>query len=749
MAAIIALCVALSICDIAAAADTDPLYLQSPFDEITLDDNNNNAVLKVKPLNLPGRKVPAPANRSGDLEIELIEQAGQTFAVAWGAVVKVRLFEELVLAEAQQRVQEGRFDEAYAYFRFLEAKTPPVAGLKDAIELCLWTQIGASFKAGRQDEAMALLAELSGRNPQRTGLPKAYERVSIELAKSRIAEGNFRAARKLLNNLAERYPDTKTTSVAEFETMLKDKAAALLAQAKTDLAAGRFREAHEAAGKMLETWPAIEEGKQLAAEVHQKYPLLSVGVISPLVAAPAKPTDDWATVRAGRLLGQPLAELASDGTYSSSFGELSHPKGNTAQVALKLKEGLKWQEPARNLSTQDIVRALLEAVTPKTPGYDESFAKVLAGVEVGTEGEVRALFLRPQLKGEAWLQRALPGYGPYKLANVTPQQVSYLQQAAYFGAEQTPAGGVQPSEIIERTYPDSVAAVQALRRGEVNMVDRVSPWDLRRIMSGDEFTVEQYALPRVSVLLLNPRRPQLASRTLRRAILYAIDRESILHRGLLTGQTIAGCEVVSGPFPKLPAADEARPSGYDSQVEVRPYDPAVASVLVAVAVQETAASAAPTSKSLTLAYPVEPIARVACESISRQLELVGLQVKLKEISAGQTAGEDYDLLLTELVMQEPSVDAWRLLGPGGMSGECSSTMLLALRSLEQAKDAKQAASRLQEVHRVAAAELPVIPLWQLVNHFAYHKSVKGVPPHPFGLYQDIEHWQVELRVPSE
>src|SRR3982751_974836 len=124
------------------AKDTDPLYLQSPFDEITLDDNNNNAVLKVLPLNLSGRKVPAPADRKGDLEIELIEQAGQQFAVAWGAVVKVRLFEELVLAEANERVQEGRFDEAYAYFRFLESKTPPVAGLKDAIEGCLWTQIG-------------------------------------------------------------------------------------------------------------------------------------------------------------------------------------------------------------------------------------------------------------------------------------------------------------------------------------------------------------------------------------------------------------------------------------------------------------------------------------------------------------------------------------------------------------------------------------------------------------------------------
>ena len=732
------------------AQNSDPIYLRSPFDEITLDENNNNAVLKVQPLKLPGRKVPAPADRKGDLEIELVDQAGQQFAVAWGAVVKVRLFEELVLAEANERVQEGRFDEAYAYFRFLESKTPPVAGLKDAIEGCLWTQIGVSFKAGRQDEAMALLAELSNRNPQRTGLAKAYERVSIELAKSRIADENYRAARKLLARLAERYPETKETSVAEFETMLKAKAAALLTQSKADLAAGKLREAHEAATKMLEVWPTIDEGKQLAAEVHQKFPLLSVGVISPLAAAPTKPGDDWAAVRVGPLLGRSLTESAeggNPGAYASPFGELSRPKGKANQVALKLKEGLKWQEPPRNLSSQDVIRALFAAATPNTPEYDEPFAKVLAGVEVGTEGEVNVEFRHAQLRGEAWLQRPLPGCGPYKIATTSPQLVSYLRQATQFGGEAT--SGVQPSEIIERTYLDSAAAIQALRRGEINMVDRISPWDLPRISSGEEFIVEPYALPRVSVLVPNPHRPLLANRTLRRAILFAIDRESILRHGLLTEQTIAGCEVVSGPFPKPTSKEDPRGAGYNAEVEVRPYDPAVASVLVAVALQEASATSASPAPSITLAFPADPMARIACESIARQLQLAGLQVKLQEVPSGQTAGDGYDLLYQELVMQEPLVDAWRLLGPGGITGQCSAAMLLALRSLEGAKDVKQATLRLEEVHRVAAAELPVIPLWQLVNHFAYHKSVKGVPQRPNYLYQGIQQWQVELRVPSE
>ena len=52
---------------IASAPAAEPLYRQAPFDELKLDETNNNALLKVKPLNLPGRKVPAPGVRNSRL----------------------------------------------------------------------------------------------------------------------------------------------------------------------------------------------------------------------------------------------------------------------------------------------------------------------------------------------------------------------------------------------------------------------------------------------------------------------------------------------------------------------------------------------------------------------------------------------------------------------------------------------------------------------------------------------------------
>jgi hypothetical protein len=149
-----------------------------------------------------------------------------------------------------------------------------------------------------------------------------------------------------------------------------------------------------------------------------------------------------------------------------------------------------------------------------------------------------------------------------------------------------------------------------------------------------------------------------------------------------------------------------------------------------------------------LAYPAEPIARAACQSIARQLKLLNLQVTLKETRPGEPAG-DYDLLYAELVIREPAVDAWQVLGPGGIAGSCSPAMLLALRAVEAAPGKPEAAAKLQAVHRLAAAELPVIPLWQLAEHFAVHASVQGVAERPGSLYEGVEKWQADLRVLAE
>ena len=588
---------------------------------------------------------------------------------------------------------------------------------------------------------------LYSRNPARPGVSTAYERVTGELVKQHLVGGRYAAARGLLKNLGDRYPATKATMVASYEGQLTQQATELLAQATAAKAAGKPREAHEAVQKAIAMWPTQPGASELASALHQDYPVVTVGVIAPLASPTSRRIDDWAASRTGRLLVTPLVERSDAAEDASPLGEIAVSE-DRRQAILKLAGEARWAIPPRKVTGQDVVRCLWAAADPEDAHYDAAWAGVFGGA-VAREGEVLIDLVRPQPVPTAWLARQLwweggpPACGPFQLDSRTGDVCRYVRQSSSFAAT-----GIKLAEIVERSIPNSSAALAALRRGEISLIDRLSPWDVTAASATGGISVRRYVAPTVHVLIPNPARPLVQSRVMRRAILYGIDRQGILRRGLIGGQELAGCEVVSGPFPRG-AAGERYAYAYDLKIEPRPYEPGTGLVLAQLAASEVLGqgkAAAP----LVLGFPADPVARAACQSIARQLKVLNLPVTLKEAKPGELpALADCDLLYAELSIHEPVVDAWRLLGPGGLTGSCSPAMLLALRQVEAAPSRQEAAEKLKDVHRIAAIELPVIPLWQLAEHFAVHASVQGVADRPGSLYEGVENWQAELRIPSE
>src|SRR5207237_6324319 len=97
----------------------------------------------------------------------------------------------------------------------------------------------------------------------------------------------------------------------------------------------------------------------------------------------------------------------------------------------------------------------------------------------------------------------------------------------------------------------------------------------------------------------------------------------------------------------------------------------------------------------------------------------------------------------ELTIGEPVTDARAILGPNGLAGDIQSPYLdAALRDLDAATNWKDVRTRLAELHEIANHELPVIPLWQTVNYFAYRASVRGIDESPVALYQNIAAWSL-------
>lgn len=727
-----------------------PVYEREPFDEVTLDDVNDRAVLLVKPLTLAERKPLTPEGQKGDLEVELLDRPGEKFALSWQAVVRVRLFEQLVLAEIDANLTAGKFEEAQAGLRFLERTQPKFPGLSEAVERFLLDQTTAAYRGKRLDEALALAVELARRNPQQPRLATIYERVTLDLAQQSLNQQAYRRARGLLGNLKKRFPQTGPAAAAPLEAKLQELASAALAEANAAATAQNWESAQAAVRKALDLQPAIAGGAELAARIFAKHPVLEVGVIGGLPAKLSAEAFDADLLDAGirrlrPLVSPPAAELASlpDGGlgYRSAWGAWQTVSGREATLQLT---GSTAAEFVQQLRLAGPLAAPVSAIRARTAN------------SVTWEWE------SPRLRPEAWLGITLSTLptqptGDDVGAPLAPQPVGpFRAQLTPSGelrlARTAPAAVEAPQAVVEKSYRDAASALAALRRGEIQVLERLPPWEVARARKMPDLRLSAYAAPTVHLLLPNPKRPLSARREFRRALLYALDREAILTEGILSGQPSSGCELLSGLFPRS-GDGEPWSAAFHPDLRPRGYDPAVAAVLLELARSDPANPAGTggggTSPplALTLDHPDEPVARAACLSIQRQWRRIGVEATLRPRKPGEPS--DGDVRYVQLVVTEPLVDAYRLFGSGGAVGDVGP---LVQEKLEQAlaeSDAAGANSRLRELQALVAQELPILPLWQTVDHFVQHASVTLPAGKPLRLYEQLDQWRLAWRPPLE
>ena len=771
-------------------AAQERLFEQDPFDQITLDGANQNAVLKVKPLALPGgRRLPERLPRRGTLQVRLLDDPAKLYEVAWQSVVKVELFEQMVLQKAVALVEAKEFDQAYDYFQFLEANDPELPGLGEAMQEYLFQEAAALYQQQEYDGALARLRELYRRNPKRPKLDTSLGATTEKLVEQYLAREDYRAARILLGNLAAWFPQHPV--VVEREEALKQRAAALLAEARSATEGGDLRQAAQLTDRLIEVWPALPGARELAVSIHQKYPRVVVGVNLPAADTQPGGLSDWAARRSARLVYRTLTEFVGPGSeggkYSCPMGELTI-EALQRRITLRIQPDLRWSSGEATLTGYDVSRRLLAMANPQDAAYRPAWGELLSGVAVAGVYQVDVQMRRSHVRPDALLQTILVPYptaaassgpplgnGPYVVGPRTADETRYLANARYSATR--PTFGrcpTQPQEIIERCYARGSRAIQALRDGRIQVLDRLDPWEVEAVRRDENLVVDFYAMPLVHCLIPNMRRLLTADRTFRRALVYGINRQAILDQ-LLGGAKLPGCEVLGGPFPARLSLDDPISYARDPAIEPRVYEPRLAIALAEVGRREVQAaqdkavrgqgsgvrgqgaefsiqhSAFSIHHPLVLAHPPHQLARLACTSIQRQLELIGVAVELRELAGGgpPQIPADVDLLYAELAMWEPLVDAPRLLGEDGMAAGCSPYMNLALRQLRQAADWQQVRKILHRVDRLAHDEVAVVPLWQLTEHFAYRKSLQGIGTRPAALYQNVEQWQRAFQYPAE
>lgn len=759
--------------DAPAAAVPKPAAVQrlldrTPFDRVVLNAANGGTTLDVLTLTLPQRPLDAMPT-TGSLKVRLLNRPTEEFEVDWANIAQVRIFEQVLLDEAERLTRAGKFDDAYDYYLHLEKDFPALPTLKTSVCDYLRLNAVALSQSNENDRALALLMTLYQREPTYAALPEAVEKVAGAIIQSYLKQGDFAAARQVLELWQTQFQNVAAQAAANWQIRFQSAAGRQVAEANSLIGQKQYIPARKAVGRALAIWPSLPASKETLARIDREFPYVTVGVLETSPNVPMRRIDDWASLRTSRLTQRLLAEEfdfgADGGAYRSPFGEWSVDESGRE---LTLKCAAAAAAGNNPMAAADaIARFILASATPGSASFRSDVASLVDGVSIVASNSVRLHLKRVHVRPESVFQLPMPaggnvvdpsvGAGAFAVADFTPQQV-------VFAAKTTVSGVGGPQAIVEQTLPNDEAAIAALMNGDVDVLDRVPPWHLARLRTMKDIRIGIYKLPTVHVLIPNLKQPLLAKREFRRALCYGIDRKWIVGRALLGGVSLPGFEPISGPFPSGTSLSDPIRYGYNNQIQPRSFEPRLAAILATVAwasVQnppekdKPAGDKSATAKKsaepvdtalpeLVLAYPHDAVAKVACQSIKAQLVREGIPIKLREFTADELiAGKvECDLRYAELTVNEPLADAARLFGPQGIVSETDSAVLAtALRNLDVAANWKDVRGRLAEIHEIVNHELPVLPLWQTVNYFAYRTSVRGITESPVTLYQDVEQWQ--------
>ena len=782
-----------------AAELPERLLDRQPFDRITLNAANDNAVIETVLLDLPERRVPNPLPESGELSIRRLSHPSVPYKVDWSAIEKIEFFEQILLSEGERLTTEGKFPEAFEYLAFLATNYPKLEGLEAAMQSHLWREASAEYAAGKPDLAWPVLHALYLRNPKYPRLVNAVHSVSDDLVGARLKEKNYTAARSFLDMLEQTFPDLPLPNIERWRERFRADAEAQLAKAREALAEQKFSEAREAVTYARSIYPAVQGGEEVWKEIQGTAPEIRVGVSQAGDAPALLQTPNWAAARVGDLVSPRLLHIvdfgAEGGIYAFPLGEV-----RTSADGLTTTLRISPAGYSKGLSPATLALRLVEMASAE-PQRQEDFAALVENVSVVDGRDVQIKWRQPHIRPEALLQIPLRGLttaerGP-GLWFETQQEDDQKQERRYQRTGAGATGGGEPRYIVERLFNEDEAAIDALIRGDVDVLDRVPPWQIARMQGAAGITLEKYRIPTIHMLIPNFKKPLLQSREFRRAISYGIDAENIVRDLLLGGQEQPGFRTLSGPFPAGVSLHDPVGYAYNGDVQPRPYEPRLASLLAVAArtalakleadrkaakeaaqlnanakdrasekattadddkgekkspsspaqsAENPAEAKAPPPPPLVLAHSTDPIARLSCQSIKLQLDQVGIPIKLAEFAAASPPPKlSYDLLYAELAVWEPMVDARRLLGPEGVAGQSSGLMTLALDDLARAQNWNEARAQLNEIHRMAHFDLPLLTLWQTANYFAYRKSIEGIGTSPVTLYQNISAWRKSFR----
>ena len=732
--------------------DDLPLYQQVPHDLIVVQ-GKGETVFKIFPLEAELRRSTSTRRPNDKVQVRFIDAPETPYSIEWRHVVTLKLFEDRVLEKAIELVAAKRFDEAFEYFDFLRRSYPLLVGLGPAIENYLQAEARAEFEAGHAQRALALLNDLYALNAKRNGLADEMAKANDALVDPLLKADDVTSARDLMGRFKNKFADHAT--LVKWRERLARECDDYIEQSRRATAAKEWTAARRAAHAAIARRPDFEPARKMVTELIEQNAQVTIAVRSPaqakLLTSPLDTMISWSSRRYGRLLQRPLMELvgitSEGGKYRPLLGVLvQDPSG-----------ALVWQLPHdAPLTGYDLAQRLWSLADPTTGDFQPVWAETVSTISVDRVYDVSMTLRHQHLLPAGLLTSPLASRGtqprddfmrPYELLRQDANSATFQRVESYRDKRPT-----TPVEIVERWQADETAASAALLQGEVDLVDRLAPWEVASWRQRREpFVVGMYRVPSVHMLCVKRAEGLTKLRTFRRAMAYALDRQQLLDTLILRNEKPPGTELLSGPFPRGVLVDD--PLGYavNPLVKPAPFDPDLAATLFAVAQSEWNATnkedQAADAPPLKLLYPATAVARRVIKAIGRQWEALGVSVAMEELPPGESGWDrDYDILYVEAMISEPLVDARLLLGAQAL-GAGSPYLGPLLDDLDRAANWSEARSVLHRIHQLVHDDASLLPLWQMPEFYVHHRSLQLPEAQPVSLYQDIEQWRLAPRLP--
>ncbi|MCA9135966.1 MAG: hypothetical protein KDB00_04385 [Planctomycetales bacterium] len=735
------------------------LLQEEPHDIIYFTAASGGGWAKI--LLLPFRDMPATPRGTLRFSIQGIES--DEFVAKWTDIERIDFWEKRLERETAERIASEDFVGAYPFLSILIRDYPRRPGLKKLRSEFLWRNAIKRASGTQRAEALAMLEELHRYDPQfnQSDVLKAISLTTGSLMQALVNDGDLDNAQQVLARLKVEYKDYGLDAIAkwdgEFLRMATEKRQAAIDAVK----AKDFRSARRLARESLYLKPDIAGGRELVKRIDEAYPLISVGVLQAARVFDPVRLDNWAARRAGRLLYRNLFEIQGaapeGGEYDFLFGSVqTTPDRLGMELTL---DTAKLPKPLNRIEVDFLADQLAKRATPESEIYFSPWAAAVTGIGITGPQRVECVLRRPHVLPNCLLQINVDASwfggekggvtGDYFTETVNDQETRFMLTE---DARLTSGDSGKPREIVEVRCASGSDAVSKLLSGEIDVLDQLFPADAIKLKERRDVKVVEYPLPTIHMLVPCSDHTFVSDKNFRRALLYGINREDILKGELLENRDSPGCRVLSGPFPAGLSQDDPLGYAYDNTILPRRFEPSLAQLLVALSQNLKTAEAErkeeppPVLRAIRLAFPADNLSRVACEAIRSQWELLGLKVELVELPIGRTFPDPdtADIVYVSAAIWEPIIDARRLLGPDGLAKSEDQLIGLGLRRLEEARNWKEVRDRLLVLHSISHHELPVLPLWQMVDSFAYRTSLSGMGGNIVSLYQNAGNWRLEF-----